>query len=116
VSRIKAGLTLLSIATAVIALATFMIVASINAGRADILTLAGFQPDERLVEVEYCEHEDVFDFVLGGEEAGSGQVRFPTYLLAGPEHENTIGKVESALRHCRKPRRRPALALPSSCA
>lgn len=94
------------------ALAVCAVVVLVLGRGIDVLDQTGMGRSERLVEAEYCEHEDVFNFILGGEEAASGQMRFRVYLLAGPEHKNALKDVEAALRHCKKPGRRPALGTP----
>jgi hypothetical protein len=102
-------LTLLFIVIAVIALVTFMIVASINAGRVDVLAMVGIAPGDALVEVEYCNGYDAIDLVLGDKPEEAAKKPFSTYLLAGERDRRLLGRIEWALRHCREPRLQPCL-------
>lgn len=94
---------------AVIALATFLILASINAGRVDLLAEVGIAPGDPLVEVEYCEGYDAAELILGDVAAQTGTVTFSAYLLVGETDRRLIGKIESALRRCKEPRQSPSL-------
>jgi hypothetical protein len=103
-------LTLLFIVVAVIALATFMIVASINAGRVDMLALRGVEPTATFSAIEYTSDFAVVRHIEFGTPLDYSLGLPEVYRLTMPRDKALIDAICRALRNCRESESRPELA------
>lgn len=101
-------LTTLGLIVLGIAVAASLVFGLMHLGGVDLLAKVGIARGDPLVEVEYCKGYDAVHLVLGDEPEEAAKKAFSTYLLAGEDDRRLIGKIESALRHCREPRLQPS--------